>query len=88
MVYGEWTGQSYDLRQVLQLEWVIVGGMRDTFIIEACLFVVLRNPMFGTFQVFVVSFSRKGSLIEGLECGCLSHHATIVESFGPSLRVV
>ena len=34
------------LRQVLQLEWVIIGGIRDIFIIEACLFVVLwgSNP--------------------------------------------
>ena len=30
---------------------------------------------------------RKGSLIEGSECGCLSHHATIVESLGSSLWV-
>ena len=34
-------GQSGDLRQVLQLEWIIVSGMRDVFIIEACLFIVL-----------------------------------------------
>ena len=29
VVCGEQTGQSGDLRQLLQLEWVIVGGMRD-----------------------------------------------------------
>ena len=27
--------QSLDLRQALQLEWVIVGGKRDVFIFEA-----------------------------------------------------
>ena len=32
--------------------------------------------------------SRKCPLIEGLECGFLSHHATIFESLGPSLLVV
>ena len=30
--------QSWDLRQLLQLEWVIVGGMRDVFITEARFF--------------------------------------------------
>ena len=44
--------------------------------------------MLGISQVFVVRVSRKGSLIRGLECGCLSHHATIVESLEPSLWVV
>ena len=29
--------QRRDLRQILQLEWVIVDGMRDVFIFEACL---------------------------------------------------
>ena len=73
------------LRQVLQLEWVIIGGIRDLFIIEACLFVVLwgSNPWHLFYRV-----SRKGPLIEGLECGFLSHHATIFESLGPSLLVV
>ena len=85
---GEWAGQSCDLRQVLQLKWVIVSGMRDVIITEACLFVVLGDPTFGTSQVFVVYVSRKVSLIEGLQCGCLSHHATIAESLGPSLWVV
>ena len=41
VVCGEWTGQSWDLRQVLQLELVIVGGMRLDEFIEAGLFVVL-----------------------------------------------
>ena len=44
--------------------------------------------MLGISQVFVVRVFRKGFLIRGLECGCLSHHATIVESLGPSLWVV
>ena len=48
----------------------------------------LDDPVLGTSQVFVVHVSRKGSLIEGLECGCFSHHATIAESLGPSLWVV
>ena len=51
MVYGEWTGQSYDLRQVLQLERVIVGAMRDIFIIEARLFVVLRHLILALFKL-------------------------------------
>ena len=44
--------------------------------------------MLGTFQVFVVCVSRNVSLIEGSNCGCLSNHDTIVESLGPSLRVL
>ena len=88
VVCGEWTGQSSGLRQVLQLEWVIVGGMRDVFIIEDRLFIVLWDPMLRTFQVFVVRVSRKGSLFEGSEYDCLSHHAAIVESLGPSVWVV
>ena len=36
----------------------------------------------------MVHVSRKSSLIEVSECGCLSHHATIVEFLGPSLWVV
>ena len=30
-------GQNLDLRQVFQLEWVIVGGKSDVFIFEASL---------------------------------------------------
>ena len=41
-----------------------------------------------TSQDFVVHASRIGSLIEGLECGCLSHQAIDAESMGPSLWVV
>ena len=37
VVCGEWMVQSRDLGQVLQLEWVIVGGIKDVVIIEACL---------------------------------------------------
>ena len=44
--------------------------------------------MLGTFQVFVVRVSRKASLIEGSDCGCLSNNDTIVESLGPSLWIV
>ena len=44
--------------------------------------------MLGTSQVFVMCVSRKGSLIESSECGCLCHHATIVESLGLSLWVL
>ena len=40
----------------------------------------------GTSQVFVVRVSRKGPVIEGSECGCLSH-ATLVERFGMALWV-
>ena len=43
--------------------------------------------MLGNSEVFVVHASRKASLIEGLDCGCLTH-ATIVVSLGPSLWVV
>ena len=39
--------------------------------------------MLGTSKMFVVSVSRKVSLSEDLECGCLSH-AIIVESLEPS----
>ena len=52
VVCGEWTGQSWDLRQVFQLEWVIVGGMRDTFIIKARLFVVLGGSNHWHFSSF------------------------------------
>ena len=38
--------------------------------------------MLGTFQVFVVRVSRKASLIECSDCGCLSNHDIIVESLG------
>ena len=48
----------------------------------------LGDPVLGNSQVFVVHVSRKGSLVESSECGCLSHHATIVESLRSSLRVV
>ena len=47
-----------------------------------------HNPTLGTFQVFVVCVSRKASLTEGSDCGCLSNHDTIVESLGPSLWIV
>ena len=53
----------------------------------ACLY-FLGDPVRGTSQVFVMHVSRKGSQFEGSECGCLSHHATIVECLGPSLWVV
>ena len=43
--------------------------------------------MLGNSEVFVVHASRKASLIEGLDCGCLTH-ATIVVSLGPFLWVV
>ena len=44
--------QSSDLRQVLQLEWVIVGGMRDVFVTEARLFVVLVGSNAWPFSSF------------------------------------
>ena len=53
------------------------------------MFVILGgNPTLGTFQVFVVRVSRKASLTEGSDSGCLSNNDTIVESFEPSLWVV
>ena len=48
----------------------------------------MGDPTLCTSQVFVVPVSRKVSLIEDSECGCLSHHVTIVESLGPPLWVV
>ena len=42
----------------------------------------------GTPEVFVVRVSKKGSLIEDLECGCLSPTTTIAESLKPSVWVV
>ena len=43
--------------------------------------------MFSTSEIFVVCVSRKSSLNEGLECGCLSH-ATIAEFLEPFVWVV
>lgn len=37
----ELLGPNLYLTQVLQLEWVIVGGKTNVFIFEACLFVAL-----------------------------------------------
>ena len=51
---------------------MIVGGKRDVFIFEARL-QLLGHPTLSTSEVFVVCISRKSSLNEGLECGCLSH---------------
>ena len=79
----EVSGQSQYLRQVLQLEWVIVGGKRDVFIFEDC----FGDRKLGTSEVFVVRVSRKTSLNEVLECGCLSY-AIIAEFLEPSLWVV
>ena len=39
-------------------------------------------------EVFVVRVSKKGSLIEDLECGCLIPTTTIVESLKPSVWIV
>ena len=39
------------------------------------------DPTLGTSRVFVVHVSRKGSLIEDSECGCLKHHARVLESW-------
>ena len=66
------------LRQVPQLEWVIVGGKRDVFTFEA------------RFQLLKFSwcmFPGKTSLNEVLECGRLSH-ATIAGFLEPYLWVV
>ena len=41
-------GQSRDLRQVLQLEWVIVSGKRDVFILKP----VLGDQTLGTSEVW------------------------------------
>ena len=60
VVCGEWTDQSLDLRQVLQLEWVIVGGMRDVFIIEARFFVVIRGSNFWHFLSFCGACFQEG----------------------------
>ena len=48
---------------------------------------VLGDQTLGTFEVFVVRVSRKTSLNEALEFGCLSH-ATIAVFLEPSLWVV
>ena len=58
-----------------------MGGIRDVFINEAHLFAVFWGSNAWHFSSFC-------SLIEGSECGCLSHHATIVESLGPCSWVV
>ena len=79
-------GQSLDLRQVFQLERVIVGGKSDVFIFEASVW-FLGDLTLGSPEVFVVRLSKKGSLIEDLECGCLSS-TTIVESLEPSVWAV
>ena len=65
-----------------------MSGMRDVIIIEAHLFVVLGGSNTLHFSSFCGACFKEGSLIEDSECGCLSHHATIVESLGPSLWVV
>ena len=56
---------------------MIIGGMRDVLIFEAHLY-LLGDPMFCTSEAFVVCISRKSSLKESSQCGCLSH-ATIAE---------
>ena len=56
---------------------MIIGGMRDVLIFEALLY-LLGDPMFCTSEAFVVCISRKSSLKESSQCGCLSH-ATIAE---------
>ena len=86
VVCGEWMGQSWDLRQVLQLKWVIVGGVRDASIIEPCLFVVLEQSNAWHFLRFCDPCFQEGFRNEGSECCCLSYHATNVESLGPSSR--
>ena len=48
---------------------------------------VLGDQTLGTSEVFVVRVSRKTSLNEVLECGCLSH-AIIAEFLEPSLWVL
>ena len=58
----EVSGQGQYLRQVLQLEWVIVRGKRDVFIFEDC----FGDQKLGTSEVFVVRVSRKTSLNEVL----------------------
>ena len=60
VVCGEWTGQSSGLRQVLQLEWVIVGGMRDVFIIEDRLFIVLWGSNASHFSSFCGACFQEG----------------------------
>ena len=47
----------------------------------------MGDPTLGTSEVFVVRVSKRGSLNEGLECGCLSP-TTIVESLEPSVWAV
>ena len=70
-------------------------GMGDSGWNERCLFYwgsfvcsSWGDPTLGTSPVFVVRVSRKSSLIEDLECGCLRYHASIAESLGPYLWVV
>ena len=86
VVCGEWMGQSWDLRQVLQLKWVIVSGVSDASIIEPCLFVVLEQSNAWHFLSFCDPCFQEGFRNEGSECCCLSYHATNVESLGPSSR--
>ena len=60
-----------------------MGGKNNVFIFEARLW-FFGDPSLRTSEVFVVRVSKKGSLSESLQCGCLSH-ATIVESLKPSV---
>ena len=48
-------GQSLDLRQVFQLEWVIVVGKSNIFISEARLW-ILGDSSLRTSEVFLVHF--------------------------------
>ena len=48
--------QTRNLRQVLQLEWVIVSGKRDVYIFEAC-FGGIR--LWALFEVLWCTFPRK-----------------------------
>ena len=79
----EVSGQSQYLRQVLQLEWVIVEGREMSLFLKT----ILGDQILGTSEVFVVCVSRKTSSNEVLECGCLSY-AVIAEFLEPSLWVV
>ena len=65
-----------------------MSGMRDVFIIEACLFIVLGGSNAWHLSSFCGVCFQEGFLIESSECGCLCHHATIVESLGLSLWVL
>ena len=59
----------------------------ESFLYFLSSFIVLGESNPWDFQSLLVHVSNKGSLNEGLKCGCFGH-ANIVESLGPPVQVV